>query len=135
MPNFSKNSKNKLNECHPDLRLLFNEVIQYYNFAVITGHRKKEAQNQAFFEERSMLKYPQSKHNKKPSLAIDAVPWFKDPPHIRWEDKDKFYHFIGFVQGIAIKMGIGIRSGGDWDDDGELHDQNFFDLAHFEIKD
>jgi peptidoglycan L-alanyl-D-glutamate endopeptidase CwlK len=35
--------------------------------------------------------------------------------------------------GIAAKMGIKIRWGGDWDRDEELHDQTFFDLPHFEL--
>ena len=134
MPNFSKSSKQKLSECHPKLQALFNEVIRYYDCAVIVGHRGEAQQNQAFIEGRSKFKYPQSKHNSMPSRAADVVPYFSNPPNIRWDDREKFYHFGGFVQGIAEKLGIDIRWGGDWDSDGELHDQTFFDFPHFELR-
>lgn len=130
---FGKTSKKKLLECHPDLQRLFNEVIKHLNCAVITGHRGEQEQNQAFWENHSLFEYPQSKHNNIPSLASDVVPWFHIRPHIRWDNRDRFYCFGGFVLGIAAKMGINIRWGGDWDQDGNLHDQTFFDLPHFEL--
>ena len=134
MTNFSKTSKDKLAECHPKLQALFNEVIRYYDCSIIVGHRGEAQQNQAFIENRSKLKYPQSKHNSMPSRAVDAVPWFKTPPHIRWDDREKFYHFGGFVQAVAAEMGIDIRWGGDWNCNFDLNDQTFFDLPHFELR-
>jgi len=113
---------------------LFNEVIKYYNCAVLKGHRGKEEQNELFAKNQSRLRYPNSKHNVKPSRAVDVVPWFGRIPHIRWNDRNKFYEFCGFVQGVAKMMGIEIRSGSNWDMDDELDDQNFFDLPHFELK-
>ncbi len=133
MPYFGKNSTKRLAECHPDLQLLFHEVIKHWNCAVITGRRKEQEQNQAYHEGRSKIKYPHSTHNKTPSRGADVIPWFPKPPHIRWTDREAFYCFGGFVLGIAAKMGIKIRWGGDWDRDEELHDQNFFDLPHFEL--
>ena len=136
MPRFGAKSKRELATCHPLLQKLFNEVIKYYNCSILKGRRGKTEQNQLFAEGRSQLKYPNSKHNAKPgepSFALDAVPWFINPPHVRWNDRNKFYEFCGFVQGIAKVMGIKIRSGSNWDMDDELDDQNFFDLPHFEI--
>jgi peptidoglycan L-alanyl-D-glutamate endopeptidase CwlK len=130
---FGKNSRNRLLECHPDLQELFNEVIRYQNCAVLVGRRGQHEQNQAFLEGRSRLIYPKSKHNREPSLAADVVPWHKNRPHIRWDDRERFYHFAGFVLGIAAKKKINVRWGGDWDQDGELRDQTFFDLPHFEL--
>lgn len=130
---FGKTSTKKLSECHPDLQLLFREVIKYYNCSVITGRRGEKEQDQAFSEGRSQIEYPLSKHNFFPSRASDVIPWFEDSPHIRWNDREAFYHFGGFVRGTASKMGIKIRWGGDWDRDRDLHDQNFFDLPHFEL--
>lgn len=134
MAYFGKNSTKRLSECHPDLQLLFHEVIRHWNCAVLTGRRGEQEQNQTFREGRSKLKYPHSTHNKKPSRGADVIPWFPKPPHIRWNDREAFYCFGGFVLGIAAKMGIKIRWGGDWDRDEELHDQTFFDLPHFELK-
>lgn len=133
MAYFGKNSKSNLSECHPDLQNLFNEVIKHQNCAVIVGYRGEREQNQAFREGRSKLAYPDSKHNKKPSRGTDAIPWFENSPHIRWNDRERFYYFGGFVLGIANIMRINIRWGGDWDQDDELHDQTFFDLPHFEL--
>lgn len=133
MANFGKVSVKNLSQVHPDLRKVFNEVIKYYDCAIICGHRDEKDQNKAYSEGRSKLKYPKSKHNKTPSLAVDVVPWFKKKPHIRWNDKAKFYEFAGFVQGISAMLGIPIRWGGNWNMNDELTDQLFFDLPHFEL--
>ena len=130
---FSERSKINLSEAHEDLQRLFNEVIKYYDCTIIEGYRGEKEQNDVYDKGASKHKYPDSKHNRVPSLAVDAVPWFKDKPHIRWGDKKKFYEFGGFVLGIASMLGIKIRWGGNWDMDDELHDQEFFDLCHFEI--
>ena len=96
MPAFSNRSKNNLNECHEDLQRLFNEVIQHYDCTVIEGYRGRQEQNEAFRTGKSRLKYPGSKHNKRPSLAIDVVPY-----PIDWNDWKRFYYFgvFGFDAG------------------------------------
>ncbi len=42
-------------------------------------------------------------------------------------------YFAGLVRGIAVSWGVKIRWGGDWDMDGDLKDNSFDDLVHFEI--
>jgi len=133
MPEYSQKSKTKLSQCHPDLQRLFNKVIENYDHAILVGERNEEAQNKAFAGNYSQKKFPDSFHNRKPSLAVDAAPWFRNEPHIRWNDTMKMYEFAGFVQATAKNMGIEIRWGGNWDQDDELHDQKFNDLAHFEL--
>lgn len=133
MPVFGTASKNRLNTCHPDLIRLFNEVIKYYDCTILEGHRGEEAQNEAYRTGKSRLKYPHGKHNSIPSRAVDVVPYFKDPPHIRWNNTKDFYYFAGIVLGIANQMGIDIRWGGDWNSNHDLTDQTFFDLPHFEL--
>lgn len=128
MYRFSKRSQTNLHECHEDLQRLFYEVINHYDCAIIKGHRGRQEQNEAYASGRSKLKFPESKHNKKPSLAVDAVPY-----PIDWMDMDRFYYFGGFVKGIAAAMGIKIRWGGDWDGDNSFRDQTFHDLPHFEL--
>ena len=128
MPHFGPRSIENLSECHPSLQRLFKEVIKHYDCAVICGHRGKEEQDRAFFEGKSKLTFPMSKHNKVPSLAVDVVPYPVD-----WRDRDRFYYFAGLVKGIASSMGIKIRWGGDWDSDNNFKDQSFHDLPHFEL--
>lgn len=128
MPNFGKSSQENLKQSHTDLQRLFNEVIKYYDCTVICGHRDKESQNKAVLEGKSKLKYPQSKHNSMPSMAVDVVPY-----PIDWNNLKRFYHFGGFVLGLAAQMGINIRWGGDWDKDYDITDEKFIDLPHFEL--
>ncbi len=130
MPSFGKSSQDKLATCDPRLQKVFNEVIKYFDCTVIEGHRGEEAQNKAFAEGKSKLKYPQSKHNKTPSLAADVLPY-----PIDWNDTNRMRYFAGFVVGIAATMGIKLRWGGDWNQNTELKDNSFNDLPHFELVD
>lgn len=134
MPKFGNRSMSNLSTCHSDLQRLFNEVIKEYDCTILCGHRSKEDQDKAVQEGRSKVRWPNGKHNSNPSMAVDVAPWFPTEPHIRWNDSSKFYHFAGYVQAVADQLGINIRWGGDWDSDGELHDQTFFDLPHFELR-
>ena len=128
MYKFGTRSTKNLSEAHPDLQALFNEVIKHYDCTVIEGYRGEDEQNKACHAGASKLKFPQSKHNKTPSLAVDVCPY-----PIDWKDKDRFYHFVGFVKGVASQMGINIRCGADWDGDNDFKDQSFHDLPHFEL--
>lgn len=125
---FGDRSKKNLSEAHPLLQELFNEVIKVCDCAVIEGHRPKEEQDKAFHAGKSKLKWPDSKHNRTPSLAVDVVPWPVD-----WKDLNRFYYFGGLVKGIAAQLDIEIRWGGDWDSDNTFKDQSFHDLPHFEL--
>jgi len=128
MPSFSKQSKERLATCHPDLQRLFNEVIKHYDCVVLEGHRGEAAQNAAFKAGNSKLKWPHGNHNKLPSLAVDVSPYPVD-----WKNSKRFYYFSGFVMGLANQMGIKIRWGGDWDSDKDLDDNGLVDLPHFEL--
>lgn len=125
---FSRLSKKHLEESHPLLQELFSEVIKVINCRVIEGERTKEEQNRLYAAGKSKLKWPRSKHNSTPSLAVDVVPY-----PIDWRDYKRFYYFAGIVKGIAYSMDINIRWGGDWDSDNDFEDQSFHDLPHFEL--
>ncbi|MDF1546117.1 MAG: M15 family peptidase [bacterium] len=130
MPKFSERSLAKLETCDIRLARLFMKVVEHYDCSVLCGHRPQEIQDYAFEHGNSKLKWPDSKHNTKPSLAVDLAPY-----PIDWEDALRFAHFAGYVKAIADRMGYAIRWGGDWDSDGSTNDQNFMDLGHFEILD
>lgn len=131
MPKFGIRSKRNLYSCHPDLISLFEEVVKTRDCSVIKGFRGEEEQNEAFAMKRSSKKFPRSKHNKKPSLAVDVIPYPFKPSD--WNDKGKFYLFVGYVKAVADSLDIKIRCGADWDGDGGTKDQNFHDLPHFEL--
>ena len=125
---FGARSLKNLSEAHPDLQILFNAVIKYYDCSVIEGFRPREEQDKAYHSGRSKLKFPQSKHNQTPARAVDVVPY-----PIDWNDRDRFHHFGGFVLGTAYALGIKIRWGGDWSRDNNFKDQTFYDWPHFEL--
>ncbi len=136
MFHFSKISLKRLSQCHIDLQILFKEVIKHYDCSILCGYRGEEAQNKLYYArpQRTKALFPKSKHNKKPSLAIDVVPY-----PIDWKDYDRFYFFGGFVKGIAtmlLKDGVishKIIWGRDWDDDNDFDDQSLNDFPHFHI--
>ena len=128
MPRFSETSLRRLNTCDPRLQVLFEDVVRYYDCSILEGHRGKADQDKAVAEGKSKTPWPRSKHNALPSMAVDAAPY-----PIEWTDLKRFYHFAGFVLGMAASMGLKLRWGGDWDGDRDLNDQSFNDLPHFEI--
>ena len=129
MPKFGKRSREKLNTCDEDLIALFNEVVKYFDCSVLEGHRGRVLQDKYFKEGKSKLKFPDGRHNKKPSVAVDVVPY-----PIDWDDRERMTYFAGFVKGVAYQMGIPIRWGGDWNNNNNLKDNDFDDLPHFELR-
>jgi peptidoglycan L-alanyl-D-glutamate endopeptidase CwlK len=128
MPAFSAISRDRLDTCDHRLQVLFEEVVREYDCAVLVGHRGEAEQSAAFESGKSKLRWPESKHNSDPSLAVDVA-----PHPISWTNTKRFYHFAGYVKGLADLLDIPIRWGGDWDGDEDLDDQNFNDLVHFEL--
>ncbi|WP_027709234.1 M15 family metallopeptidase [Zooshikella ganghwensis] len=134
MPHFSTRSLERLTSCHPDLQVVFQEVIKDCDCTILEGFRSRKAQNNAYTAGRSKLQFPQSKHNQSPSLAVDVAPY-----PIDWQDIHGFYYFGGLVLGTALNLykngqiSHRLRWGGDWDQDHDVRDQSFNDLVHFEL--
>ena len=128
MPKFSRQSKDILNSCHNDLQVLMYAVVKQYDIKIAEGHRGEADQNRYEAQGFSKLKFPDSKHNKWPSLAVDV-----DPYPIDFNKKERYYYMAGVVMVVAYKMGIKIRWGGDWDGDKDFYDQQLYDLRHFEL--
>ena len=129
MPKFGKRSRSRLSTCDSRLQNLFNEIIKYFDCSILEGHRGEKEQNEAYAKGNSKLRYPDGKHNKIPSIAVDVVPY-----PIDWKDRERMTYFAGFVMWIASQMDLKIRWGGDWNMNTELKDNNFDDLPHFEIR-
>lgn len=150
MAKFSNSSKEKLDTATEALQMLFEKVIEKYDCIILQGVRSEEEQAENVNNGKS--KTLKSKHlpNKDGKAeAIDSSPypipdkWGKIsygliPIEYREEIKQqikelaKFYHYGGYVQGVADTMNIPIKWGGDWDNDKDFNDQTFDDLVHFE---
>lgn len=133
---FSETSKKALASCHSDLQLIFNEVIHFRNCKILEGHRGKEAQDKAYAEGKSKLKYPHGKHNGFPSMAVDVTPFLREKP-VDLNDIPRHIYFGGFVMAIADllyeegRITHKVRWGGDWD--GDLNPKDGWDYVHFEL--
>jgi peptidoglycan L-alanyl-D-glutamate endopeptidase CwlK len=134
MPSFGSRSHEQLHTCRSELVNICENVIQHFDFTVLCGFRNMADQNEAFATGRSKLQYPESRHNKNPSYAVDVAPWHVGYPHIRWDAEREFFFLAGLMTQAARSIGVTLRWGGNWDMDDDLYDRNVpFDLVHFEI--
>lgn len=126
----SRASTEKLAGCDMRLRYLVEEVNRSMPCLVMVGHRGKEEQEAAFAAGKSKLHWPESKHNATPSRAVDLAPLPFDP-----KDSKRLLYFIGFLHGKAAALGIEVRLGVDFNGNGDVTDDHFFDGYHVELKD
>lgn len=101
---YSARSLKNIGQCHPDLQKIANELIKEMDVAVICGHRGEKEQNAAVARGTSKLRWPHSKHNKIPSLAMDVVPYPVD-----WEARARFLEMRERIKKIAARLGIELR--------------------------
>ena len=124
MPSFSSKSLARLNSTDERLVRVFTEVVKHFDCTILEG--KRTVDRQKMLVEQGKSKTMNSKHLT--GKAVDVAPY-----PIDWNDRERFTYFAGYVMGIAAKMGIKLRWGGDWDRDTQVKDNNFDDLPHFEI--
>jgi len=127
MPEFSKASEARLKTCHPDLQAVCRELIKQYDFTVLCGRRGEAEQNAAYEAKTSRVRYPNSAHNKTPSLAVDIVPYPVD-----WDNLARFWEMIYRFDAVACVL----RSRGEIQSRFEYGAfwPNFKDYPHIEIK-
>ena len=126
MYKFGKRSRERLKGVDTRLVNVLNELIKIMDVTIIEGLRSKERQEQLLAQGKTKTKY--SKHIE--GKAVDLAPY-----PINWEDREMFHYMGGMLRGLGKAMGVNIRWGGDWDSDGDIHDNKFDDLVHVEIKD
>lgn len=140
MPAFGDASKQALASAHPDLQLVFNEVVRHHDCKILVGHRSVEEQLRLYRQGRGAAGpivtntdgvQKKSKHNSTPALAVDVIPYPFEAPD--WKNVKRFYHMAGWVLGIASQLRVDIRWGGDWDSDQDLDDNKLLDLPHYEL--
>lgn len=130
---FGKTSQMKLYTVHPDLEIIMGDALDtgIMDFSIIEGHRRQVEQNKYYDLGKSRVKFPDGKHNKIPSKAVDAAPFINGK--VSW-NRLHCCVLAGIILACAAKRGIKLRWGGNWDMDGEpITDQDFQDLVHFEL--
>lgn len=137
MPKFSNSSFSKLSTCHLDLQAIFYEVIKNVDCIILEGYRGEVEQEVAFKDGKTKLHYPEGRHNRQPSFAVDVSPY-----PIEWGNEKRFYWFAGYVFGVAQKLKDegkithGLRWGGAWNGFAKFNEKWMLnDLVHFELVD
>ena len=119
-------SNRNLDTCHPKLQRLIREVDKrlskrkMLDLTVICGHRGEAEQERAFREHKSTKEWPESLHNRLPSVAVDVAPY-----PIDWKDREAFALLAGYILAVADDLDIEIHLGALWN--------NFPDLPHVEL--
>lgn len=122
----SKASQEKLASVKPELQKVILKAFETMPFDVIVleGIRTKTRQEELYAKGAS--KTMKSKH-----LTGDAVDLAPYP--IDWSDKAKFRVMAEHVLAAAKILNIKVRSGTDWDMDGDWKEEKFYDGPHIEL--
>jgi len=131
MNKYSETSKERLSTCCPELQIVFNEAIKIFDITIAEGHRDKERQNKLFAQGLSKLEFPNGKHNKIPSDAVDAYPYVKNKGVSYCANECSY--LAGIIIAIGASKGYKIRWGGRWGSEDEISTTKFKDMGHFEI--
>lgn len=125
-----------LEKVDPRLSSVVVAVSKKTPIKITCGFRDKKEQDEAFLGGKSKTPWPESKHNKVPSLAIDFVPVYNGK--LYWGNNTKELLQIGYVARILIeegeRQGVDLRWGGDWNENDQTGDTSFVDAYHIEIK-
>lgn len=136
MAKFGASSTRRLETAHPVLQMLFKRVVMFRDCSIVEGHRDRIKQDYYYRIGTSKVKWPHSKHNSEPSMAVDCVPYPE-----KWGSKEAFFDLRETILDEWTRMkehglneNFELRWGGDWDSDGDFEDQTFNDLPHWELK-
>ena len=149
-----KRSKENYDTLHPDLQKVVNLALKVsqVDFTITEGERSVERQQMLFDTGKSKVNpkaytpevlITKGKHItndfRKESWAFDFIACVPGKPKLAY-DKTHLMYLIGVFTAcgeILLQRGEithKIRSGANWDRDGELqYDQSFFDAPHIEI--
>ena len=112
-----------LGTAHPDLQRLIKLVSQYVDagalryagitdITVLCGYRDKAGQDKAVKDKASKVSWPNSKHTRMPSDAVDVAVY-----PVNYKDKGyaaKMAALHAFICGVAARLGIDLFNI-DWD--------------------
>ena len=142
--NYGTGSNAKLSTCHDELRLVMGEALKStpaaVDITIVHGYRGKDKQN-GLDPSVTSKRWPASYHNATDddgeplADAVDFAPYITLPSGkkgIPWKDEALFCFVAGIVYAAAVKLGIEITWGGDFDRDGSTEDQRLGDYGHIQ---
>lgn len=135
---FSKKSIENLKGVHPYLVSIVVHALKCnttVDFTVIEGMRTRERQQELF--KKGTTKTLNSKHCMQDigyCYAVDLLPYIKGVSSTDiWNKKDAFKAVSDAMFKSSKDLGIKIRWGGDWNQNGRSDDETFYDGPHFEL--
>jgi len=129
---WGKTSLRNYEQLSPGLKRVATRVQGYgiLDFSIIEAYRTRGEQNRYYDLGKTKVRWPHSKHNHLPSVAMDCAPYVAGK--ISWF-KLHCCILAGLILAAAKEEGVKLRWGGNWDmDDEPITDQDFQDLVHFE---
>ena len=133
---WGKTSRRNRQSINHRLNSVSDVVLKIKDHSIIKGHRPEAEQHAAFLAGNSKLDWPDGKHNEIPSSAADVQSYpFPplDPETGDQAQREEQLYLLGLYKGVGAVMGIDIRTGADWDRDGQILDNGFDDFFHVEI--
>lgn len=118
-------SLERLQGVHPDLVKVVKRALELteYDFSVIEGVRSIETQRA--YVEKGVSKTMNSRHLT--GHAVDLYPVGRPTP---W---DRCHNVAAAMLAAAKELGIHVRWGGDFNENGRSDDESFYDGPHFEL--
>ena len=131
---FGRQSERHLETVAPSLQNLMRQALalELIDFSITEGFRPRYVQDEYYSQGKSKVRWPHSRHNAQPyAMAVDAA------PYVRGKISYDYRHccfLAGVILGLAKKISVHVRWGGNWDMDLEpVTDQDFQDLVHYEL--
>ena len=135
---FGAASEARLKGVHPTLVKVIRRALAYgiLDFTVAQGVRTKEEQAELYARGRTkpgpvVTWTLDSNHLPQADgygHAVDLVPF-----PIDWNDNSRFFILNGIMRAAAAELGVKLRTGCDWDSDGQTKDERKPDLPHYEL--
>lgn len=131
-------SRRNLAGVHPHLVGVVERAIELtaQDFAVIEGVRTLDRQRDLYAQGRTepgpivtwTMRSRHFVHADGYGHAVDLVPWPVD-----WDDLTKFESIATAMFSAAQELGVALRWGADWDQDGQPRERGESDSPHFEL--
>lgn len=119
-------SLERLSTIKPELQAVCRKAFETMPFDITVVEGIRSLQRQTELYRKGASKTMKSKH-----LTGDAVDLAPYP--IDWNNKERFNLMAQHMLAAAKELGIKIRWGGDWNQNGDWKDESFYDGPHFEL--
>lgn len=134
---WGKSSIRRMEQLDNRLIRVLNRALKYglMDMSVICTVRSSINQGLAYIDGKSEVNWPDSKHNitneGDKAMAVDVAPYVNGAVSY---NREQCCILAGILLAAAREAGVNVRSGANWDMDGEfITDQQFVDAVHFEL--